>query len=299
MLQLQATSADVGLRLDHFLQKHLPQFSRSRLKDWIKDGRVLVASRPAKASLQLRGHEGITVEPADPPPLNAFAEDLPVEILYQDPAVIAVDKPSGMVVHAGAGHYSGTLVNALLHRFGGLSTIGGQERPGVVHRLDRYTSGVLLVARNDPAHRALARQFSSRQVRKRYVTLVHGVVKQQHGMIDAPIERDPIHRTRMTCRTGRGRPALTEYTVARRFNAYTYLNVDLHTGRTHQIRVHLASIGHPVVGDPLYGAPRNPALNRYFLHAARTAFVSPASGVEVTVEAQLPPELAGFLATLE
>lgn len=299
MLRLQATIADAGHRLDHFLQQRLPEFSRSRLQDWIKAGRVLVAGRPAKAAALLSGGEDILVEPASPPPLQAFAEDLPVEILYEDASVIAVNKSAGMVVHSGAGHRAGTLVNALLHRFGALSGVGGGERPGVVHRLDRYTSGVLLVARHDAAHRALARQFAAREIGKCYLALVHGVVKLDRGTIEAPIGRDPIRRTRMSCRTGRGRAALTSYAVLKRWAAHSYLSIDLHTGRTHQIRVHLASIGHPVVGDPLYGAPGNAALGRYFLHAARISFRSPATGAIVAVEAPLPAELADFLAHLQ
>lgn len=291
MINLQALPADAGTRLDHYLQSRLPEYSRSRLQEWIRGGRVTVDGRDAKPSALLRGNERIVVEPAAPPPLRAAPEDLPVEVLYVDSAVVAVNKPAGMVVHLGAGHSSGTLVNALLHHFQRLSEVGGSDRPGIVHRLDKLTSGVVLVARTDAAHRALARQFAERTVRKTYLALVHGVISGDRGRIDAPIERDPVHRTKMTCRTGKGRPALTEYTVLGRGRGYTYLKVDLHTGRTHQIRVHMASIGHPIAGDDLYGPRERSPLGRYFLHAHRVVFISPATGATVTVEAPLPAEL--------
>jgi len=301
-VQLTATPADANKRLDHFLQDHLPQHSRARLQQWIKAGRVRIAGEPAtKPSLTLRGGEAISVEPAAPPPLRAFAEDLPVHILYEDDSVIAVDKPAGMVVHLGAGHHSGTLVNALLHRFGGLAEAGGDARPGIVHRLDRDTSGVLLVARTDAAHRALAAQFAARTVEKIYLALAHGLLARDHGFYEQPIERDPIRRTRMTARTGHGRAARTEYRVLNRYPdlKLTHLEFTLHTGRTHQIRVHLAHAGHPIVGDSLYGAPAYPPVplaSRFFLHAHRIAFDSPGSGGRrVTVVSPLPPELAAVL----
>ena len=297
-----AESADAGKRLDHFLQDKLSGYSRSRVQEWIKAGRVRVSGHASvKAAMTLRGGETVEVEPAELAPLRAFAEDIPIGILYEDAAVIAVDKAAGMVVHMGAGNREGTLVNALLHRFGSkLSQANGDERPGIVHRLDRNTSGVILVARTDAAHRALAAQFASRTVQKVYLALVHGLVKNDHGLLDQPIERDPIRRTRMTARTGRGRQALTEYRVLARFAEakLTYLEVTIHTGRTHQIRVHLSAAGHPVVADALYGAPASPmiALDRFFLHAWRIAFATPAGGKRVTVESPLPPDLATALA---
>jgi len=288
-------TGDAGKRLDHFLQEHLPQFSRSRLQIWIKQGRVLVNGSVAKASLMLHGGEGVEVSPAGEVALLAMPEDLPLEILYQDAAVIAINKPAGLVVHAGAGVESGTLVNRLVHHFAALSQVGGDLRPGIVHRLDKGTSGVLLVARNDAAHRALAAQFADRAVEKTYLTLVHGHVRNEQGRVTAPISRDPVRRIRMTAKLETGRSALTEYGVLRRFEKFTYLEVRIGTGRTHQIRVHLSSIGHPVAGDKLYGAP--PA-QRIFLHAWRIAFTSPATGQRVTVEAPLPAELTAWLASL-
>ena len=297
MIHLEAAPSDAGQRLDAYLHARLPEYSRSRLQEWIQSGRVQVDGARQKRSYQLRGSEKIQLEPAAALPLRATAEDLPLEILYEDPAVIAVNKPAGMVVHAGAGVHSGTLVNALLHRFKSLSGVGGELRPGIVHRLDRFTSGVILVARADAAHRELAAQFATRRVEKTYMALVHGRVKADRGRIDTPITRHPTQRTRMTSRLARGRPALTEYQVLRRFEKFTLLEVRIGTGRTHQIRVHLSSLHHPVVGDTLYGAPASP-LGRYFLHAQRITFTSPWTGERVSVTAPIPGALERFIDAL-
>jgi len=270
----------------------MPEHSRSRLQSWIKDGAVLVNGELAKASAVVHGGERIEVTPAPLRPLKATAEDLPVEVLYEDAAVIAVNKPAGLVVHAGAGNHDGTLVNRLVHRFQSLSQLGGDLRPGIVHRLDKDTSCVLLVARSDPAHRALAAQFSGRTVEKTYLALVQGRVRNDTGRITKPIARDPMRRTRMTTRIVTGRTALTEYRLLERFDKFTYLEVRIGTGRTHQIRVHLASLGHPVAGDSLYGAAR---ATRMFLHAWRISFDSPATGKRVQVEAPLADELQQWL----
>ena len=256
-----------------------------------------VNGAPVKTSYTLRAADAVEVEPAAPPPLQATAEDIPLRVLYEDADVVAIDKPAGMVVHAGAGVHSGTLVNALLHRFGALSGVGGPLRPGIVHRLDRFTSGVLLVAKTDSAHRKLAAQFAGREIEKVYLALVHGAVKNETGRIDRPIARDPVHRARMTARLTQGRAAWSEYRVLRRFPDFTLLEVRIGTGRTHQIRVHLASIKHPVVGDTLYGAPAQPLLGRYFLHAHRIRFHLP-SGREMLIESPLPSELEAWLGTL-
>jgi 23S rRNA pseudouridine1911/1915/1917 synthase len=278
------------------------EYSRSRLQEWIRAGRVRVDGAAGRPSRRLRGGESVDVEPAELRPLRAEPEEIPLRILYEDEDVIAVDKPAGMVVHAGAGAHSGTLVNALLHHFGALSQLGGELRPGIVHRLDRYTSGVLLVARSDSAHRKLAEQFAARTVEKVYLALVHGKVKGEQGRIDKPISRDPARRVRMTARRGTGRAAITEYKVVRRFGQFTLLEVRIKTGRTHQIRAHFASLGHPVAGDRVYGAPAQveglPPLGRFFLHAYRVGFAQPASGVRVTVESPLPPELEAWMRSL-
>lgn len=299
MILLHSEPADAGKRLDAFLHAKLPQFSRSRLQSWIKDGRVLLNNQASRASCILRGAEDVAVTPADLPPLKAEPEDLPVKVLYEDEDVIAIDKPAGMVVHAGAGHATGTLVNALLHHFGTLSTITGDDlRPGIVHRLDRDTSGVLVVARTDRAHQALAAQFHERKVEKVYLALVHGRLKKLEGRITLPVARDPVRRTRMTTRLASGRSALTDYRVLDHFDDFSFLEIRIGTGRTHQIRVHLASLGHPVYGDRLYGAPRPSVLNRFFLHAHRLSFTSPSSGAPIIVESPLAPELVNALAFL-
>ncbi|HEX7360491.1 MAG TPA: RluA family pseudouridine synthase [Bryobacteraceae bacterium] len=290
-----SAAAGAGKRLDTFLHEHLPEYSRSRLQSWITEGRVRVDGKPLRASYLLRGTEQISVDPAPLAPLRAEPEEIPLVILYEDAEVIAIDKPAGMVVHAGAGHAHGTVVNALLHRFGTLSELGGELRPGIVHRLDRDTSGVLLVARTDRAHQALVAQFRERQIEKTYLTLVHGRMKRPQGRITAPIARDPIRRTRMTARSASGRAALTEYHLLEEIGSFSFLEVRIGTGRTHQIRVHLSSIGHPVVGDRLYGAPAQPSLERFFLHAHRIRFRSPASPDPITIESPLAPELQEFL----
>ncbi len=280
----------------------MPEFSRSRIQDWIRSERVLVDGERQKPSYSVRAGEVVAVSPAALAPLRAEAEDIPLSILYEDASMVAVDKPAGMVVHAGAGNHSGTLVNALLHRFGRLSAVGGEDRPGIVHRLDRYTSGVLLVAKTDAAHQALARQFAARLVRKSYLTLVHGAMKQSRGRIEKPIARDPVHRARMTARQATGRAAWTEWQVRETVAGLSFLDVVIGTGRTHQIRVHLANAGHPVVGDRLYGAPASvpgmPDLGRYFLHAHRIAFTHPISGEAIEVMSPLARELEVWLELL-
>lgn len=290
-------AADAGERLDHFLQSRLPEYSRSRLQQWIKAGGVLVNGRVEKASYAVREGERVDVTPAAAPPLRAEPEDIPLEILYEDENMVAVNKPAGLVVHAGAGRHSGTLVNALLHRYNALSNVGGEIRPGIVHRIDRYTSGVLLIARNDNAHRQLAEQFSKRQVEKIYLALVEGRLKHDRGRISSPISRDPVRRTRMTTRLTSGRAALSEYRVLARYKGFTYCEVRIATGRTHQIRAHMASIGHPVAGDKLYGAGATEH-GRYFLHARSITFTAPGASERMTIAAPLPAELEEWLEQL-
>lgn len=292
-MRFEAGAGDAGKRLDHYLQEHLASYSRARIQAWVKEGRVLVGGVPAKSSHLVHPGEQIDVSPAELPPLRAEAEDLPVEILYEDDAVIAINKPAGLTVHAGAGAHSGTLVNRLVHHFQSLSRVGGELRPGIVHRLDKETSGVLLVARTDPAHRDLAAQFAARSVEKIYLALLHGALRADTGRITKPIARDPVRRTRMSASTGQGRTALTDYRVLQRFDGFTFVEIRLGTGRTHQIRVHMADLGHPVAGDKLYG--KTSTAPRMFLHAARIGFLSPATGGRVTVQAPLPEELSQWL----
>jgi 23S rRNA pseudouridine1911/1915/1917 synthase len=307
---------DAGKRLDQFLSAQISETSRARVQQLIAEKKVLVDDSPAKASLRLRGGEHVTVlGDVQLPPLRAMAEDIPLDIVYEDDDLAVINKPAGMMVHAGAGatedeRNRGTLVNALLHRFGKLSGVGGELRPGIVHRLDKATSGLIVVAKNDESHRRLAAQFAGRQVKKTYIALVHGWLKPERGTIKSPISRDAVRRTRMTTRGSGGREAITHYVVQRRidsrFGKFTLLEVQIDTGRTHQIRVHLASLGHPVVGDVLYGAPRelrdggeSISLSRNFLHAAALQFAHPRSGEALSFSRQLPGELERFLAGLK
>jgi 23S rRNA pseudouridine1911/1915/1917 synthase len=303
---LRVSAEESGLRLDRFLVTRLPEFSRARIQELIAEGHVLVAGRPARSSHKVAEGESAQVEIVSRPPLTAAAENIPIDVLYEDADVIVVNKPANMVVHAGAGHQSGTLVNALLNRFGKLAIASGAERPGIVHRLDSGTSGAIIVARTDAAHRALAAQFLAREVEKIYIALVHGRVVQEKGSIDLPVSRDLRRRTRMTTKRQAGRIARTDWRALARLGDFTLLEVYLHTGRTHQIRVHMAAVGHPIVGDTVYGAPRAPrvngqalpVLNRPFLHSARITFAHPANAKRVTVRAPLDPALRKYLDNL-
>jgi len=310
-------SDHAGKRLDQFLVTQIPETSRARVQQLISEEKVLVNGKPAKASLPLRGGDKVEiVGTVQRPALRAIAEDIPLDIVYEDDDLAVVNKPAGMMVHAGAGatddvRNRGTLVNALLHRFEALSGVGGQLRPGIVHRLDKETSGLIIVAKNDTAHRKLAAEFSGREVRKAYIALVHGSLKNDCGTISTPISRDVLHRTRMTTRRSGGREAVTHYQVEQRiqneFGKFTLLKIKIETGRTHQIRVHMASISHPVVGDTVYGAPRqignhadkSTSLSRNFLHSAELQFVHPRSGEILTFSSPLPKELQEFLRLLD
>jgi 23S rRNA pseudouridine1911/1915/1917 synthase len=330
---IEATAEAKGQRLDHYLTEQLEDTSRSRVQLLIDQGDVLVNGLREKASLKLRGGEriDITGEP-HPAPLKAIAEDIPLDVVYEDADLAVVNKPAGMMVHAGAGQSDdernrGTLVNALLYRFQKLSSTGGDLRPGIVHRLDKQTSGLIVVAKNDRAHAALAEMFSSHRIKKTYVALVQGSVERAKGTINASVGRDPLRGTRMTARPlENARTAVSHYEVVRRlsnrFGKFTLVRVRIETGRTHQIRVHMASIGYPVVGDTLYGGPgqltdqaasqaatskaaRRKAeperlrLGRNFLHAAQLEFTHPVTGKLLQLEAPLPAELEAFLSRLE
>jgi 23S rRNA pseudouridine1911/1915/1917 synthase len=297
--KLTAASGDAGRRLDLFLAERVPELSRTRIQELVREGNVRVDGQIAKVSHRVAASETIEIEVLPRPALEALPEDLPLDLLYVDDDFVIVNKLAGMVVHAGAGHSRGTLVNALLHRLGNLSVAGGALRPGIVHRLDRETSGAMVVARNDRAHEHLSEQFRSRNVRKIYLALVHGKMTRDSGTITLPISRDPRRRTRMTARATKGRHARTDWRVIARLDRCTLVEAVLHTGRTHQIRAHFAAIGHPVVGDTLYGAPRVlragtrnlPLLERNFLHAARIGFSHPSNGAWVEVRAPLPRDL--------
>jgi 23S rRNA pseudouridine1911/1915/1917 synthase len=328
--RLVAVAADADRRLDAVLAQRIPGISRARVQMWIERGSVLVEDEVVRASHKLGVGEVIRIEgDLARPPLKAEPENIPLDIIYEDADLAVINKPAGMMVHAGAGatddaRHRGTLVNALLHHFAELSGVGGALRPGIVHRLDKETSGLIIVAKNDITHQRLSEMFAGRVMRKTYIALVHGSLKLDSGSINSPIARDTIRRTRMKAvrgmdsKTGPGRSAITHYRVRQRIETpwgrFTLMEVRIETGRTHQIRVHMASIGHPVVGDALYGAPREiqpvkqaapedsvPSIHlaRNFLHAARLSFTHPTSQQEMKLEAPLPPELTAFLEQLK
>lgn len=295
-----------GQRLDRFLADQLKDVSRTHVQALIDEGRVLVDGRAKKPSYKLEAGETVVVKIPPPPPPGVEAENIPLDILYEDADVAVVNKPAGMIVHPGAGADSGTLVAALLYRFGGgkgLSTVGGPLRPGIVHRIDKGTSGALLIARTDMAHLKLVEDFRERRVEKTYVALLHGKLKGESGRIELPIARDLRRRSRMTARRREGREARTDWQMQLRLGNFSLIKADLHTGRTHQIRVHFSALGCPVVGDTVYGAPRQervgselmPALERNFLHAARIAFTHPRSGKRIECRAPLARELADYV----
>jgi 23S rRNA pseudouridine1911/1915/1917 synthase len=308
-----------GARLDQFLVSKLAEVSRARVQQLIEQELVVVDEVAAKASLRLRGGERVKVlGSAKIEPLRAIPEDIPLDIVHEDADLAIVNKPAGMMVHAGAGatedeRNRGTLVNALLHRFGQLSDVGGELRPGIVHRLDKETSGLIVVAKNDEAHRRLAAQFAKRQVKKTYIALVHGWVKAGQGTINQSISRDSVRRVRMTTRRTGGREAITHYRVQKRiesgFGKFTLLEVKIDTGRTHQIRVHLSSLGHAVVGDTVYGAPAQMkgsskgsaaiSLARNFLHAGALELQHPRTGEKLAFTQGLPVELEEFLGKIQ
>ncbi|TAK31729.1 MAG: RluA family pseudouridine synthase [Chloroflexota bacterium] len=282
-----------GERLDKYLAEHGEELTRSRIQQLIEQGLVTLDGKLVKAGVRLKAGQEIVVQVPVPVPSELGPAVIPLHILYEDEDLIVLDKPAGLVTHPGPGHRQDTLVNALLGRGTGLSTIGGVERPGIVHRLDKHTSGVMVVAKNDRTFQSLAAQFKGREVHKEYIALVRGHLRPAEGIVDAPIGRDPRYRQRMAVVDG-GRPARTRYRVLRYLNSYTLLVAMPETGRTHQIRVHLAALGHPVVGDEVYG--RDHALGgRHFLHAAAVTFRLPSTGEQVEFRAELPAELQAFL----
>jgi 23S rRNA pseudouridine1911/1915/1917 synthase len=314
MHELLAIDRDAGTRLDRFVAAHCAELSRSRVQELIDDGQVLVNGKAAKPSQKLHGGELILVRAQPRPAPQAEAEAIPLDVLYEDEDVIAINKAAGMTVHAGAGNVSGTLVNALLGRGQALSQGGDPLRPGIVHRLDKETSGVILVAKNDAAHAKLGEAFRQRAIKKTYIALVQGVLGEKSGRIELPIGRDPIHRTRMTTKRkswhgetiANPREARTDWKALAKIDSTTLVEAQLHTGRTHQIRVHFSALKHPVVGDTLYGAASElrvgkstlPKLGRNFLHAAKLGFAQPRTGSWIEVRAALPGELRDYLRKL-
>jgi 23S rRNA pseudouridine1911/1915/1917 synthase len=316
-----------GMRVDAYLAQAIPEISRSRVQMLIEAGQVRVDGAAPQSRQKLHGGESIEIEgEPHPEPLHATPEDIPLEILYEDQYLAVVNKPAGMMVHAGAGSTDdarnrGTLVNALLHHMAKLSEVGGDLRPGIVHRLDKQTSGAIVVAKDDVTHRKLGEMFSDRRVAKTYIALVHGNLVKDNVTVNLPVARDLVRRTRMTTRRPDGRSAVSHIHVlerlATRYGAFTLVEVRIETGRTHQIRVHMQSLGHAVVGDTLYGAPRviplatrkgvnehpteeaSVQLERNFLHAAHLEFVHPKTGKALAIDAPLPSELEQFLALLK
>jgi 23S rRNA pseudouridine1911/1915/1917 synthase len=339
-IQFRISAPDVGARLDAYLAERIDGWSRSRLQRLIEDGDVLVNEKPAKASYKLRENDEIEVELTEAPPASFEPEDIPLHIVFEDEYLAVINKPAGMIVHPGSGVSSGTLANAIAWHFGTagpdksappasagggapqMSTTseqfesrppahaGGSDRIGIVHRLDKDTSGLIVVAKNEQIHEALAEQFRDRKVYKSYVALVHGSPRENSGTIDRPIARDRWHRTKMTV-AANGRSALSFWTVRQRFEKFTLLDIEIKTGRTHQIRVHLASINHPVVGDETYNEGRDNtvndinvrnairSMNRFFLHAEKLSFTHPATNERSEFVMPMPDELKRFLDIIE
>jgi 23S rRNA pseudouridine1911/1915/1917 synthase len=318
LLSFEVLADETGERLDHAVAARYPELSRTRVKELIDGQLVLVDGKPSKAAHRLHAGEKVAVNPKARPPLRAHAESIPLDVLFEDADIIAVNKPAGMTVHAGAGNATGTMVNALLGRGQSLSQLGDALRPGIVHRLDKETSGVILVAKTDAAHARLGEAFRQRTVNKTYIALVQGSFETNSGRIELAIGRDPLKRVRMAAeqKTWRGtksasrinnaREARTDWRTLLKIDATSLLEVQLHTGRTHQIRVHFSALKHPVVGDTLYGAAAQlrvgdttlPPLGRNFLHAAKIVFSHPRTGERMEIRAPLPVELRDFLHAL-
>ena len=292
------------MRLDAWLCRQEPELSRSRIQSLIREGGVTLDGKPCKPSQKLAEGQCVSLEIPAPAETTLVAEAIPLEVLFEDHDLVVLNKPAGLVVHPAAGHPSGTLVNALLAHCPDLAGIGGERRPGIVHRLDRDTTGVMVVAKNDPAMHALVDQFRHRQVTKEYLALVWGQLTPPCGRAETLIGRSPHDRKKMSTRVATGRPAITLYETLRTFAATSLVKVRIETGRTHQIRVHMAHLGHAVVGDPQYGRPRPgalplPAPQRQMLHAARLCFTHPVSGQPMTFEAPLPRDMKALLEALE
>ncbi len=304
---LEVPDMAAGTRLDKFLAESLPDVSRTQIQRLIDEGQVNLARGKATARYRVRSGEHIHLQIPPPKPAHLMPEDIPLDIVYEDDALVVVNKPPGMVVHPAPGHEHGTLVNALLYHCKTLSGIGDEERPGIVHRLDKDTSGLMLVAKHDRSHRHLSDQLRDRTLSRRYVALVQGRLPAERGTIDAPIGRHPQHRQKMTVVESTGRDARTHYEVLESWGALSLVQLSLETGRTHQIRVHLAHINRPVIGDPVYGVkavslPRHPAIERWIrmfprqaLHARGLQFEHPETGETMVFAAALPDDLTGLL----
>lgn len=298
---IQASAEHYGIRIDRFLSEQLPEHSRSYIQKLIKDGQVSIEGKAVKSNYKITGSEEIALLIPDQVIPDILPEDIPLDILYEDQDLIVINKPKGMVVHPATGHYSGTLVNALMyHCKDDLSGINGVMRPGIVHRIDRNTTGSLLVCKNDFAHNAIAEQLKVHSITRRYRAIVHGNLKDDQGTVDAPIGRHPIDRKKMAIEPRNGRDAITHYHVLERFGNYTYIECQLETGRTHQIRVHMSSIHHPIVGDDVYGPAKCPFsdLQGQTLHAQVLGFIHPRTGEYMEFSAPLPEYFENLLTKL-
>ncbi len=284
-------------RIDKQLGHHFTQYSRSQIQRWIEDGHVKVNDRAVKPKYKLAAGDMVTITPEQPKKIDLVPEDIPLDIVYEDDDVIVVNKPQGMVVHPAPGHPDHTLVNALLYH-SPLSTINGEFRPGIVHRIDKDTSGLLMVAKNDMAHRSLAAQLKAKTNEREYVALVHGVIKEEQGTIDAPLGRSPKDRKKQAV-VADGRHAVTHFKVLKCYRHYTLVSCRLETGRTHQIRVHMKYIGHPLAGDPLYGPRKTLPGNGQYLHARLLGFKHPRTGKQLTFTAPLPAYFQEMLDKLD
>lgn len=277
-----------NIRLDKFIMNEIPELSRTIIQEYIKDGNVLVNGKIEKASYKVKFNDDVEVTIPDNKDMDILPEDIPLDIAYEDSDVIVVDKPSGMIVHPSAGIYSGTLVNALLYHCNDLSGINGVNRPGIVHRIDKETSGLLMIAKNDKAHQSLSEQLKEHSVVRRYVALVHGVIPHTHGKINAPIGRDVNDRQKMAVTKVNSKEAITNFTVLERFDDMTLIECRLETGRTHQIRVHMSYIGYPVYGDPKYGKKKDDQSHGQLLHARILGFIHPTTGEYMEFTSPLP-----------
>lgn len=297
---LQTSEADAGTRLDACLARAIEDLTRSAAAKAVEDGRVLVNGKAPSKSYKLTGHEQIEFTPEEPAPIDAVPQDIPLDVVYEDDDVIVVNKPSGLVVHPAPGHPDGTLVNALLYHCGdSLSGVGGERRPGIVHRIDKDTSGLLVAAKNDFAHLALSAQLADHTMARTYEAVVCGNLREDSGTVDAPIGRHPTDRKRMAVTQKNARRAVTHWSVIARYNGYTHIRCELETGRTHQIRVHMAHIGHPLLGDLVYGHKRpEKGLSGQCLHARALRFLHPRTGELVTFTCPLPDYFQDVLARL-
>ena len=289
----------VQTRIDKLLTDLIEDVSRSQIQLWIKDGSVQLNNEPVKSNYKVEEADHITVTIPEAVELEAVAEDIPLDVIYEDDDVIVINKPRGMVVHPAPGHPNGTLVNALLHHCPDLPGINGVIRPGIVHRIDKDTSGLLMVAKNDVAHESLVSQLKAKTTKRLYQTIVHGVIPHEHGTVEAPIGRDKRDRQSMAVTDQNGRDAVTHFTVLETFEKYSYITCQLETGRTHQIRVHMKYIGHPVAGDPKYGPKKTLDINGQALHASVLGFTHPRTGEELLFEAPMPEDMSILLKKLQ